>query len=189
MVVGDHVALDFLNTVLIDSGKLHDLLESDEDVQAWLATFDMETDLAGALARGRPGELLNEAKRLRDCARKMVLMQQSGACGSTRVLNSFLRQGDSFYELSWASNGTNASSPRRVTKYIADSPAALMRRVAEAVAELLETADFALVRKCENPKCSMMFLDLTKSHRRRWCSPALCGNRMKVAAFRARLVS
>ncbi|WP_327229156.1 CGNR zinc finger domain-containing protein [Achromobacter xylosoxidans] len=31
-----------------------------------------------------------------------------------------------------------------------------------------------------------MFHDKTKSHRRRRCSMALCGNRMKVAAFRSR---
>ncbi|NEJ40784.1 CGNR zinc finger domain-containing protein, partial [Rhizobium ruizarguesonis] len=34
--------------------------------------------------------------------------------------------------------------------------------------------------------CTLFFLDTTKSHRRRWCSMALCGNRMKVAAFRSR---
>nr|WP_254214234.1 CGNR zinc finger domain-containing protein [Burkholderia multivorans] len=32
----------------------------------------------------------------------------------------------------------------------------------------------------------LWFLDRTKSHRRRWCSKALCGNRQKVAAFRRR---
>jgi predicted RNA-binding Zn ribbon-like protein len=31
-----------------------------------------------------------------------------------------------------------------------------------------------------------MFYDRTKSHKRRWCSMALCGNRHKVAEFRKR---
>jgi predicted RNA-binding Zn ribbon-like protein len=58
--------------------------------------------------------------------------------------------------------------------------------VAEAVATLLAKGDFSLVRKCESPDCTLWFHDRTKSHHRRWCSMALCGNRMKVAAFRAR---
>jgi predicted RNA-binding Zn ribbon-like protein len=62
----------------------------------------------------------------------------------------------------------------------------LLVPVAEAMAELLETGDYQLVRRCENPNCTLLFYDRTKSHRRRWCSMAICGNRMKVAAFRAR---
>jgi predicted RNA-binding Zn ribbon-like protein len=42
------------------------------------------------------------------------------------------------------------------------------------------------VRKCEAHDCTLLFEDATRSGRRRWCSMALCGNRMKVAAFRAR---
>jgi predicted RNA-binding Zn ribbon-like protein len=187
MAVGDHVALDFLNTVLTRDGEQHDLLERDEDVRAWLATFEMEPVEALAFVRGRPGELLQHARRLRECARKMVLARKAGANSNTRVLNEFLRQGESFYELRWSSDAIGASNPKRIAKRIADSPAALMRPVADAVAELLETGDFALIKKCENPECSMLFCDLTKSHRRRWCSPALCGNRMKVAAFRERM--
>jgi predicted RNA-binding Zn ribbon-like protein len=32
----------------------------------------------------------------------------------------------------------------------------------------------------------MWFYDRTKGHRRRWCTSTGCGNRAKVAAFRAR---
>ena len=62
----------------------------------------------------------------------------------------------------------------------------LLAPLAEAAAHLLATADFTLVRKCEDHACTLWFLDRTKSHRRRWCSMALCGNRNKVAAFRQR---
>jgi predicted RNA-binding Zn ribbon-like protein len=31
----------------------------------------------------------------------------------------------------------------------------------------------------------LWFFDRTKSHRRRWCSMAVCGNRHKAARFRA----
>src|SRR5262249_319245 len=58
--------------------------------------------------------------------------------------------------------------------------------VAESVAELLSHADFDLIRHCEGGQCVLWFYDRTKAHRRRWCSPQFCGNRAKVAAFRAR---
>jgi predicted RNA-binding Zn ribbon-like protein len=70
---------------------------------------------------------------------------------------------------------------RRVT-----SIEAALIPVAEAIAGLLVEGDFSMVRRCESPDCTLWFYDRTKSHRRRWCSAALCGNRMKVAAFRAR---
>jgi predicted RNA-binding Zn ribbon-like protein len=57
--------------------------------------------------------------------------------------------------------------------------------LAESAAELI-AGDFTLVKHCENPDCSMWFADRTKSHRRRWCSMAICGNRHKVASFRQR---
>jgi predicted RNA-binding Zn ribbon-like protein len=58
--------------------------------------------------------------------------------------------------------------------------------VALAAAELLANGDFDLVRTCESDDCVLHFYDRTKSHRRRWCSMATCGNRAKVQTFRAR---
>ena len=53
--------------------------------------------------------------------------------------------------------------------------------------ELLVAADFRFVKLCEDEACVLWFWDQTKSHRRRWCSAMLCGNRHKVAAYRRRL--
>ncbi|MDQ2843928.1 MAG: CGNR zinc finger domain-containing protein [Acidobacteriota bacterium] len=42
--------------------------------------------------------------------------------------------------------------------------------VAEAAADLLATADFRFVKRCEKETFVLWFSDQTKSHRRRWCS-------------------
>jgi predicted RNA-binding Zn ribbon-like protein len=42
------------------------------------------------------------------------------------------------------------------------------------------------VRKCANPGCAILFVDTSRSGRRRWCSMAACGNKAKVSAFRRR---
>ena len=47
--------------------------------------------------------------------------------------------------------------------------------------------DFTQVKACEGPACTLMFVDHTRGHARRWCSMALCGNRAKQAAHRHRL--
>jgi predicted RNA-binding Zn ribbon-like protein len=67
-----------------------------------------------------------------------------------------------------------------------DAIASLLGPVAEAVAQLLAEGNFALVKQCEHPDCILWFYDRTKSHKRRWCSMAQCGNRYKAAQFRKR---
>lgn len=44
----------------------------------------------------------------------------------------------------------------------------------------------ARLKHCSNPACSMVFYDVGKNNRRRWCSMSVCGNRDKVARFRLR---
>jgi len=58
--------------------------------------------------------------------------------------------------------------------------------IADALVKLVTDEKFEYVRQCEAHNCVLLFHDLSKSHRRRWCSMATCGNRMKVAAFRNR---
>lgn len=42
------------------------------------------------------------------------------------------------------------------------------------------------VKECENPDCSLLFLDDSQARRRRWCSMERCGNLAKIAGYRAR---
>lgn len=41
-------------------------------------------------------------------------------------------------------------------------------------------------RDCASPTCTGAFIDTSRSGRRRYCMPGLCGNRAWVAAYRAR---
>jgi predicted RNA-binding Zn ribbon-like protein len=67
------------------------------------------------------------------------------------------------------------------------SPEALLFPVAEALARFVCSEDFARVKACEGPTCTLFFADQTRSRARRWCSMAICGNRAKQAAHRHRL--
>jgi predicted RNA-binding Zn ribbon-like protein len=59
----------------------------------------------------------------------------------------------------------------------------LLAAVARSGAEIIAEGARARLRLCANPNCGLFFYDKSRTHRRRWCSMAVCGNRSKVAAF------
>ena len=44
----------------------------------------------------------------------------------------------------------------------------------------------ARLKRCDGSRCALVFVDTSRSGRRRWCSMERCGNRAKVAAHRRR---
>ncbi len=65
----------------------------------------------------------------------------------------------------------------------------LLAAVARSAAEILTEGAEARIRVCANPGCGLFFCDTSRTHRRRWCSMAVCGNRHKVASFARRRAS
>lgn len=181
--IADHLALDFLNTVAGKADERVEFLTDDEHVLGWLKRVGLPVGAAARALKGhRSGTLRNAALTLREAGRALVERRRAGKHADPATLNRFLGRGSTHQQLIWKPG----TPPRRVTLRRIETPEDLLVPVAEALAELLEAADYALVRKCENPDCTLWFYDKTKSHRRRWCTMAICGNRMKVAAFRAR---
>jgi len=62
----------------------------------------------------------------------------------------------------------------------------LLAAIARSGAELIAQGPKSGLQRCGNPRCQLLFYDDSLTHRRRWCSMALCGNRSKVAAFARR---
>lgn len=61
--------------------------------------------------------------------------------------------------------------------------------VGMALAEVLRADGADRLRICEAPGCEGVFVDLSRNRSRRYCDTGNCGNRMHVAAYRARLRS
>ena len=59
-----------------------------------------------------------------------------------------------------------------------------LHRAVLAAVHLLAAGDAAHVRACAGTGCGWVFLDRT--HRKRWCTMAICGNRAKARAYAAR---
>jgi predicted RNA-binding Zn ribbon-like protein len=62
----------------------------------------------------------------------------------------------------------------------------VMSSVARDAIDVLGGPRAARLKRCEGSRCALLFVDTSRSGRRRWCSMERCGNRAKVAAHRRR---
>jgi predicted RNA-binding Zn ribbon-like protein len=58
--------------------------------------------------------------------------------------------------------------------------------LAMGLAELLVAGESGRLRSCASPSCRHVFLDESRNRSRRYCDSRTCGNRLHVAAYRAR---
>jgi len=188
LFLGDHPALDFLNTKPILHGQQVDLFTDFSTMLRWfVAAGVLDRSSAKRLADQWTGTQQGEATlarilAFRESLRSAVLaVESTGKIPRSAIdqVNVLLRQHPFSFQI--ADLGT------KVTKKIAfrcTAPEDLIGILADAVADLLADTDRAQIRKCET--CVIHFRDTTKNHARRWCSMQFCGNRAKVAAYAAR---
>lgn len=178
LFLADNLALDFINSEYGTGDDRHDCFEDDLSVIDWLIT-------AGLVSKGMeaPAGLLTEARQLRDALRAVVHAARHSVAVNLDAVNRILEKGHPLTRLQW-----DEDAQRYHVDFHADSHSAesLLWPVADALVKLVTGDKFEFVRQCEAHNCILLFHDLSKSHRRRWCSMATCGNRMKVAAFRNR---
>jgi predicted RNA-binding Zn ribbon-like protein len=189
--VGDHLALDFLNTAATPRGTPVEWLRDGKDLVGWLEQARSIEPVAAARIRESGSDALDEvarqAREFRQWLRGFVTARMGKPLRATAAavasLNELLARDRSFQRVEDAEDGRRLLL-RRVHRW--ESPGELLQPIAEAAADLICHQDFRLIRSCEGSACTLVFLDRTKAHARRWCSMAVCGNRAKAAAHRAR---
>jgi predicted RNA-binding Zn ribbon-like protein len=129
-------------------------------------------------------ELLKRAQRLRNSLRlafDSLAKKQRISRESIEPVNEILRVTEGHDEL------VESARSWRI-EYVARESSLdwLLAAVARSAAELITEGEATRVRLCANPACTLFFYDNSRTHRRRWCSMSLCGNRHKVAAFARR---
>ena len=178
--IGDHLAINFINTLRAGAGEPFEVFKTDEDVKDWLVRAGVS--IPSETANWPSGALLRKARQLRQIALKAVQARKARKRPSLDALNSFLEYSTSHPQLV-----LRPGSKIEIKKVYGDRTVEeFLALIAESVADLLANGDFDLIRPCEGDNCVLWFYDRTKAHRRRWCSSTVCGNRAKVAAFRAR---
>ena len=188
LFVGNHLALDFLNTrpVLADGPK--ELMPDVDALVRWLvASGALQRQNGRTLARKwsnipQAATFLRELLKFRERLRGVVLRQEEGFSVNTAFiaeLNSLLKQHPSVLALQRKGKKLDLDAAFELQK-----PNDVWTPIATAAAELLSNAPPTRVRKCE--ACVVHFLDTSKKGSRRWCSMNICGNKIKVAAYQQR---
>ena len=187
-LIAGHLAIDFVNSRATPGGVVIDWLRDTESMLGWMASLSIfpETALRELQRSVAPVELEEVAKEMREL-RELVRGQLSQPARLRthariwRALNDVLARGSAFDVLCKDDRGPRLATQERLLQ-----PDQLLVPIAKAIARLIVEEDLDRLHACEGPGCSLWFLDLTKSGRRRFCSASACGNRAKVAAFRSR---
>ena len=180
LLVGDHLALDMLNTQAALGEKKLEFWKTGEDVAEWCRRTGVAP--VADLPEKAQAALLADATELRAIARRLVEQRKASEPIDPAPLNRYLHANRSAPHID-----VDAEGRVRMRRTSDEDPAAqIVGALAESVGQLLADGDFSLVKQCEHPGCILWFYDRTKAHRRRWCSMTLCGNKVKAAQFRKR---
>ena len=179
--------LDFVNTEPVLAGQRVDLLGGFPDLARWLREAGVLSADAARLAVARwdgsaeGKRVLREALRLRSALRAGAERLAAGKpVGDEMVeaINRVLAYRPAYPRLVRAGKRyTSRLEP------VSTSPLHLLVPVAESAAWLLEHGEPSMVRRCEGPRCVLLFYDTTRNKSRRWCSMEECGSRAKAVAY------
>ena len=188
LFLGNHLALDFLNTCPVQNGETVELLPDFDALLRWFRAADVLSTREAASLRQLWGEsaraqhVVEAVRELRERLRKEILAKEHGGTvdrATLDELNHLMAQHPMLTSLKTSGNASTTElwfDPRR--------PEDLFAPLALSAATLFAVADRNRVRKCG--QCVLHFYDASKKGTRRWCSMQLCGNRLKVAAYAAR---
>ena len=59
----------------------------------------------------------------------------------------------------------------------------MINPIIRSAADLLVSDELKRVKKCADPRCGWLFLDVSRNKSRRWCNMKDCGNRAKARRF------
>lgn len=171
------LCLDFIATVG-DRDHLHfDRWRGSPDFGLWCVAAGLLSDPIAVTPAA-----LDRARRLREALYRLVqaaLAQDSADAADLALLNDWARKPPLAPQL------TALGMARR---WDAETPYdAVLATVARDAIDLLSGSMMKRVRQCADDHCSVLFVDMSRPGKRRWCAMNGCGNKVKKAAYRKRL--
>ncbi len=184
LFLGNRLAVDCLNTWVEMDGSRRELLADAGELAAWaeaagvVSARGLRAALRGGAEpqafrefRGRLGEALRAWRQSRPLSRQFLGLVNRHLAGEPETLAVGRR-------------GTGAGRSLALQRHSSGSPLArLYAAVSRSLAEMLVSDDRRRYRRCTNPGCNLVFYDVSKAGRRRWCAMKVCGARAKVRAY------
>jgi predicted RNA-binding Zn ribbon-like protein len=157
--LGDEaLLLDLLNTTPVIDGVPHDELEDPAAARAWLNAHDI------ALTNGQLRELIDVRTALQAVVR---------GDRTPQALQPFLK--------GVGLSPTMTDSGIAWTMTTREPSHAAARAI--LAWDALRISSPGRLRPCANSECRMFLIDRSKPNTARWCSMAICGNRMKARRY------
>jgi predicted RNA-binding Zn ribbon-like protein len=188
LFVGNHLALDFLNTCPVQNGERLELLPDFDAVLCWFQgagllssrqVHDLQQQWGGS-ARAR--EVTAAMRQLRENLRvEIIAWEDTGKLHRCTLdeVNQVMTEHPMLARLK-----RNTNEVMTELWFEASQPEDLFAPLAHSAAVLFASVQRSRVRKCG--QCVLHFYDTSKKGTRRWCSMQLCGNRLKVKAYAGR---
>jgi predicted RNA-binding Zn ribbon-like protein len=163
----------FVNTVDTDPGI--ELLEEPGDLRRWLVHHEL---VAPSTRIGEPE--LRRALELREAFRAMAHANHGGPVdpAAVRALDAAARTAE--LTVRWGEAGGVDLAPAR-----GGFDGAIGKLLAIAYRARVE-GTWDRLKACPEEGCGWLFYDHSRNRSSTWCSMAVCGNRAKARAFRAR---
>jgi predicted RNA-binding Zn ribbon-like protein len=184
-LTGGSLCLDFANTLGDRPRCCEEHLAGYDDLLSWARQADVlstsELDALDSAARHQP----SRAQRILEGAlvlREAIFRIFAGLARSEEpepqdvvVLNAALQAALPHLEIedqpkgfvwTWAGPGDALDRP--------------LWPVARSAADLLTSNEAVAIRECASDTCSWLFVDRSRTRRRRWCDMSTCGNRAKA---------
>ncbi len=166
------LVIDFVNTFELDTGE--EALGDPAHLSSWLADREL-------LAKGeRAGpEDLARALELREALRRTMLANNGGAAAEAdaALLERAARRGELSVHFR---DGASLLEP------CVEGPAGALAALLVPVAEAMSDGTWERAKACRADDCHWAFYDFSRNRSGTWCDMAVCGNREKVRAYRAR---
>jgi predicted RNA-binding Zn ribbon-like protein len=174
------LALELINTEMLDRGKKRDALSSPYDLARWwAATCQRYPDQCVIEGAGAPiawtSELLDAVQALRMALRTLlthVVEQHVVAQEDLKPVNEILALGYSALER------TGQGTVKAVMHLRDPEQGSVLVPIARSALQLFTESDWRRLHQCKHDRCIVFFYDTTKSGTRRWCSPG-CMNRAR----------
>ena len=189
-LIAGALCLDFLNT-LDDrfSQQPKELLQSYIDLARFGEDAGILTDLQVDRLFRKSMQWPEEAQRTLEAAIEMreamyqvfwaIIQREQIPAKALMVLNGYAQAAAQHMSVAPKSGG------RFAWQFDSSSSEfdAVLWPIARSAVDLLASEQLQFVRACASKTCEWLFLDTSKSHRRRWCDMTKCGNRAKVQTF------
>lgn len=173
--VGNNLAVDFINTQFECHNELVDLLSCFDDLYQWAAEMGVSLD---------PDDTSMNIDTIRQLRRALKTLLMAHIDKSTlpsetlALINQYLLNAPTQQQLILV-NQTIELQPL-YNKLSVDQ---LLGKIVYEAARLLNSAYSQQIKYCSNEKCVLIFVDTSRSKKRRWCSMERCGNRAKASNF------